>query len=47
MVACTCTITRCVFYPCRAVCGCTNGDRRTHDIVLQENGDYTHDLELS
>eukprot|EP00934_Nitzschia_sp_Nitz4_P001065 Nitzschia sp. Nitz4//scaffold1_size375055//293179//297150//NITZ4_000316-RA/size375055-processed-gene-0.459-mRNA-1//-1//CDS//3329541165//1065//frame0 len=46
-VALTCGITRCVCFPCRMICGCTNKERRTHDIIGGENGDYTHDLELS
>lgn len=47
LVALTCGITRCVCYPCRAMCGCTNPDRRNHEIMLQSDDNYTHDLELS
>jgi hypothetical protein len=43
-VACSCALFRLVCFPCRMVCGCTNKDRRTHEL-MQPN--YTHDLELS
>jgi hypothetical protein len=48
-VACWCGLTRCICYPCRAMCGCTgeqSGGRQDH-MMLPNDGHFTHDLELS
>lgn len=45
-VTCFCGITRCICYPCRAMCGCTSPSSRQH-MIVPEDGNFTHDLELS
>jgi len=45
-VACMCGVLRCVCYPCRAICGCTGQSTRNH-MIVPEDGNFTHDLELS
>merc|ERR1711907_45800 len=45
-VACVCGVLRCVCYPCRAICGCTGQAKRDH-MIVPEDGNFSHDLELS
>lgn len=48
-VAFWCGITRCICYPCRAMCGCTGSSQsnRQDHMMLPNDGHFTHDLELS
>lgn len=45
-VACWCGIARCIFYPCRSMCGCTGQSGGQH-MIVPDDGHFTHDLELS
>merc|ERR1712032_325220 len=46
-VACVCGFLRCICYPCRTICGCTGQSTGPHSIISNEDGHFTHDLELS
>jgi len=48
-VAFWCGLLRCVCWPCRKMCGCTDNDKpnREDHMMLANDGHFTHDLELS
>mmetsp|Transcript_1430 Transcript_1430/g.1597 ORF Transcript_1430/g.1597 Transcript_1430/m.1597 type:complete len:619 (-) Transcript_1430:1415-3271(-) len=46
-VACVSGVVRCVCYPCRALCGCTGQSHVRHSMISNDDGHFTHDLELS
>jgi len=45
-VACWCGLIRCICYPCRSMCGCTDASGGQH-MMVPDDGHFTHDLELS
>jgi len=45
-VACWCGLVRCICYPCRSICGCTDPSGGQH-MMVPDDGHFTHDLELS